>query len=89
MKKKNQSVLLKSITKVLFLETGFTFLNNQYQKLTAKIRTAANSNAQLAKLAENLNHNSFAVAINILDKVFSELSLDNLENAKKILERIG
>ncbi len=48
----------------------------------------ASSNEQFAKIMENFNNNSFTTAIKILDSTFSELSLDNLENAKKIVAKI-
>ena len=49
---------------------------------------AASSNEQIAKMTESFNNSTFATAMRILDSIFSELSLSNLENAKNILGRI-
>ena len=49
----------------------------------------ANSNEQMTKMTESFNNSTFAAAIRVLDSIFAELSLTNLENAKKILNKIN
>ena len=46
------------------------------------------SNEQLAKITESFNNNTVSVAIRILDSVFAELSLECLENAKRIVSKL-
>ena len=48
----------------------------------------AGSNEQMAKITENLNKTTLAVAMKILDSALAELSIESLENAKQILEKI-
>ena len=48
----------------------------------------SSSNEQMAKWNENINNNSFSVAMKILDSIASELSLATLERANKILNKM-
>ena len=49
---------------------------------------AADSGEQIAKFTESINNNTFSTAIRILDSAFAELSLNSLENAKKIVDKL-
>ena len=48
----------------------------------------SSSSEQMTKMAEYINNSTYSVALKVLDSLIAELSLDSLENAKKILEKI-
>ena len=48
----------------------------------------SSSSEQMTKMAEYINNSTYSVALKVLDSLIAELSLDSLENAKKLLEKI-
>ena len=95
----NENPLQMDLANNKFIIKAQQFLANndsdeeQNSSVIVSIKNAAsnfitNSIEQINKMTESINNNTFAVAMRIADSIFDELSLESLEKAKKIVERI-